>query len=167
MEIKSEDFFEKKENKTITNDNKTKGSFSKNDYINSNNIRKDVLDKIIDFEKEGEIINKEDFDEDNKEENIMLKTILEDLNKNILINVKEQEVDQKQKAIDELLELFKYPHSDKNIRMNASPFKPLFQPKIVSMVGRVFYNSTDNNDNMNSTKDNTNSCNNNGGIVDN
>ena len=97
------------------------------------------MNDIIDFEKEGEIIKKQDFEEDNKEEDLMFKKILEDLDKNILINIKKQEEDQKQKAINELLVI---------------PFKPLLQPKKISMVGRVFFNSNSNNDNT--TKENTN-----------
>ena len=50
----------------------------------------------------------------------MLKTILEDLDKNIQINIKKQEEDQKQKAIDEILSILKYPKSDSNIRDNVS-----------------------------------------------
>ena len=59
------------------------------------------------------------------------------------------------------LEILKYLHSDKNIRISSSPFKPLLQPKKVSMVGRVFFYSTDNNDNISTTKDNTNCSNDN------
>ena len=91
----------------------------------------------------------------------MLKTILEDLDKNIQINIKKQEEEQKQKAIDEILSILKYPKSDSNIRDNVSPFKPLLHPKKVSMVGRVFFYSTDNNDNISTTKDNTNCSNDN------
>ena len=119
------------------------------------------------MEKEGEIINKQDFEEDNKERDIILNDILEDLNKNVFINIKRQEEDSKQKAIKEILEILKYPHSDKDIRMGISPFKPLLQPKKVSMVGRVFYNSADKDNNIinfDNTKDTANSSNNNIGI---
>ena len=118
------------------------------------------------FQKEGENIYEVISEEDNKEEDFILKAILEDLNKNIIINVKEQEEVQKQKAIDEILQILKSPHSDKNTKINSSPFKSLFQPKKISMVGRVFYNSTNNNENINSNKDNTNSSNNNGGTIE-
>ena len=119
------------------------------------------------MEKEGDIINKQDFEEDNKERDIILNDILEDLNKNVFINIKRQEEDSKQKAIKEILEILKYPHSDKDIRMGISPFKPLLQPKKVSMVGRVFYNSADKDNNIinfDNTKDTANSSNNNIGI---
>ena len=91
----------------------------------------------------------------------MLKTILEDLDKNIQINIKKQEEEQKQKAIDEILSILKYPKSDSNIRDNVSPFKPLLYPKKVSMVGRVFFYSINNNDNISTIKDNTNCSNDN------
>ncbi len=124
------------------------------------------------MEKEGDIINKQDFEEDNKERDIILNDILEDLNKNVLINIKRQEEDSKQKAIKEILEILKYPHSDKDIRMGISPFKPLLQPKKVSMVGRVFYNSADKDDNNNyvnpdNINDKTNSRNNKLGNINN
>ena len=48
------------------------------------------------FQKEGENIYEVISEEDNKEEDFILKAILEDLNKNIIINVKEQEEVQKQ-----------------------------------------------------------------------
>ena len=108
----------------------------------------------------------------------MFKMILEDLDKNILINVKEQEEEQKQKAIGEilflviidvfynyfplknfvfifgnnLLEILKYLHSDTNIRISSSTFKPLLRPKKISMGGRVFFNNNiSNNDNNNNS----------------
>ena len=79
---------------------------------------------------------------------------MEDLNKNILINVKEEEEDKNQMACREILEILRYPLSQKNVRGVISPFKPLLQPKKVSMVGKVFYNSTTDND-ENKTRDNT------------
>ena len=112
--------------------------------INFLNKEDDIKDNTILFEKEGEddIIDKKDFDEDTKEDNVVLNDILEDLNKNILISVKEEEEEEKnQKACQEILELLGYPKSQKNIRGVISPFKPLLQPKKISMVGKVFYNS--------------------------
>ncbi len=61
-------------------------------------------------------------------------------------------------ACREILEILRYPRSHKNLRGVVSPFKPLFQPKKISMVGKVFYNSTENEDNK--TRDNTNINNN-------
>ena len=153
MEIKNEDILEKIEKDSIFKDILKNEEFNNLEFSNLVNKERDMKD-ILDFEKEGEIIKKHDFEEDNKEEDLMFKKILEDLDKNILINIKKQEEDQKQKAINELLEILKYPHSDKNVRISSSPFKPLLQPKKISMVGRVFFNSNSNNDNT--TKENTN-----------
>ena len=153
MEIKNDDILEKIEKDSIFKDILKNEEFNKLEFSNLVNKERKMND-IIDFEKEGEIIKKQDFEEDNKEEDLMFKKILEDLDKNILINIKKQEEDQKQKAINEILEILKYPNSDKNVRISSSPFKPLLQPKKISMVGRVFFNSNLNNDNI--TKENTN-----------
>ena len=161
MEIKKEFFFEKIENNLIKKEPQTNKEDYKIDIQNIINNEKYLKDKAIDLETEGEIIKINEFVEDNKEEDLMLKTILEDLDKNIQINIKKQEEEQKQKAIDEILSILKYPKSDSNIRDNVSPFKPLLHPKKVSMVGRVFFYSTDNNDNISTTKDNTNCSNDN------
>ena len=80
-----------------------------------------------------------DFEDDNKEENSVIKDILDDLNKNIEINIKENE-NNNYKACKEILNILKYPHSDKNIRDNISPFKPLTKPRKVSLIGKVFFN---------------------------
>ena len=109
MEIKNEDILEKIEKDSIFKDILKNEEFNKLEFSNLVNKERDMND-IIDFEKEGEIIKKQDFEEDNKEEDLMFKKILEDLDKNILINIKKQEEDQKQKAINELLEILKYPH---------------------------------------------------------
>ena len=52
-------------------------------------------------------------------------------------------------AYSEVLEILKYNQSDKDIRSEISPFKPMQEPKKISMVGRVFYNSADKDDNNN------------------
>ena len=153
MEIKNEDILEKIEKDSIFKEILKNEDFNKLEFGDLVNKERDMND-IIDFEKEGENIKKQDFEEDNKEEDLMFKRILEDLDKNVLINIQKQEEDQKQKAINEILEILKYPHSDKNVRISSSPFKPLLQPKKISMVGRVFFNSNSNNDNT--TKENTN-----------
>jgi hypothetical protein len=91
-----------------------------------------------DFEKELELeIAKKDFDEDIYEEDLVFNSLLEDLNKNIYINVKTQEEEKNQMACRELLQIIKYPYCD---------FKPLLRPRKVSMVGRVFFNRSDNED---------------------
>ena len=139
--------------------------------INDNNNVINYFSNII-LEKESENKNDNDiadFDEDNKEENIEFKTILDDLNKNIEINVKELE-NENYKECQEILEILKYPRSDKNIRGGISPFKPLLKPKKISLVGKVFYNIPDdennNTDNNNNTTENTTyNCNNNGNFL--
>ena len=156
MEAELNDFFKKLEKNKLDNENRTKEiKFNiddiKIDFFNSeNDIKENALSQI----KEDEIIKKEDFDEDAKEDEVVVNPILEDLNKNILINVKEEEEDKNQMACREILEILRYPLSQKNVRGVISPFKPLLQPKKVSMVGKVFYNSTTDND-ENKTRDNT------------
>ena len=156
MKKNTEDILEKLGKNSIIEEIGTNDEYNKVEFINLNNKEKDLKEKIIDFEKEGENIKEQNFEEDTGEDDMMLKMILEDLDKNIFINIKDQEEKWKQKAIDEILESLKYLHSDKNIRISSSPFKPLLQPKKVSMVGRVFFNNSSNNENSNSTKDSTN-----------
>lgn len=146
-------------------------SFENKKEINDNNNVINYFSNII-LEKESENKNDNDiadFDEDNKEENIEFKTILDDLNKNIEINVKELE-NENYKECQEILEILKYPRSDKNIRGGISPFKPLLKPKKISLVGKVFYNIPDdennNTDNNNNTTENTTyNYNNNGNFL--
>ena len=151
---KKEDIIEKLEKDSIKKEIRTNDEFNNIEFFDLVGNEKDMKGLIY-FEKEGENIKKQDFEEDNKEEDLIFKSILEDLDKNILINIKKQEEDQRQNAINEILEILKYPHSDKNVRISSNPFKPLLQPKKISMVGRVFFNSNSNNDN-NTTKENTN-----------
>ena len=104
-----------------------------------------------------------DLYEDNKEENSVFKTILDDLNKNIEINIKELENENKNEC-QEILDILKFPLSDKNIRGRISPFKPLLKPKKISMIGRVFSdiplveinNNTNNNTNENTLSNGNN-----------
>ena len=146
-------------------------SFENKKEVNDNNNVINFFSNII-LEKESENKNDNDiadFDEDNKEENIEFKTILDDLNKNIEINVKELE-NENYKECQEILEILKYPRSDKNIRGGISPFKPLLKPKKISLVGKVFYNIPDdennNTDNNNNTTENTTyNYNNNGNFL--
>ncbi len=156
MEAELNDFFEKLEKNKLDNENRTKEiKFNIDDIkIDFFNSEKDIKENALSQIKEDEIIKKEDFDEDAKEDEVVVNPILEDLNKNILINVKEEEEDKNQMACREILEILRYPLSQKNVRGVISPFKPLLQPKKVSMVGKVFYNSTTDND-ENKTRDNT------------
>ena len=156
MEAELNYFFEKLEKNKLDNENRTKEiKFNIDDIkIDFFNSEKDIKENALSQIKEDEIIKKEDFDEDAKEDEVVVNPILEDLNKNILINVKEEEEDKNQMACREILEILRYPLSQKNVRGVISPFKPLLQPKKVSMVGKVFYNSTTDND-ENKTRDNT------------
>ena len=156
MEAELNDFFEKLEKNKLDNENRTKEiKFNIDDIkIDFFNSEKDIKENALSQIKEDEIIKKEDFDEDAKEDEVVVNPILEDLNKNILINVKEEEEDKNQMACREILEILRYPINKKNVRGVISPFKPLLQPKKVSMVGKVFYNSTTDND-ENKTRDNT------------
>ena len=137
-------------------------SFENKKEVNDNNNVINYFSNII-LEKESENKNDNDiadFDEDNKEENNEFKTILDDLNKNIEINVKEIENDN-HKECQEILDILKYPRSDKNIRGGISPFKPLLAPKKISLEGRILvsHNNPDdennNTDNNNNTTENT------------
>ena len=119
----------------------------KNNFEKNNSLEEDFRMKAFfspkepnknfkDFEKELELeIAKQDFDEDINEEDLFFNSLLEDLNKNIYINVKKQEEEKNQMACRELLQIFNYPYGD---------FKPLKRPRKVSMVGRVFFNRNDN-----------------------
>ena len=156
MEAELNDFFEKLEKNKLDNENRTKEiKFNIDDFkIDFFKNDKEIKEEVLSLIKENEIIKKQDFDEDAKEDEVVVNPILEDLNKNILINVKEEEEDKNQMACREILEILRYPLSQKNVRGVISPFKPLLQPKKVSMVGKVFYNSTTDND-ENKTRDNT------------
>ena len=165
MEPDLKHFFEKIDKELIKNENRTKYLNSKIEDFDLNFLRKDegIKEKPISFEKEGETIDKKDFEEDIREDNLVLNNILEDLNKNILINVMEEEEEEKnQKACQEILEILRYPKSHKNLRGVISPFKPLLQPKKISMVGKVFYNSAYYDENK--TSENTTNINSNNNI---
>ena len=145
MESDLKDFFEKIEQIKLDDDIliKDENSQKEDNKINFTENEKDLQEKGHSFEKDKEIIKNQSFDEDEKEGEQILNIILEDLNKNIFINIKEE--DKNQMACREILEILRYPLSHKNIRGVVSPFKPLFQPKKVSMVGKVFFNSTTDN----------------------
>ena len=141
-----------------------------------NNEQKDLINKKIDFDNsfintnlnlsfdnyfyhKDKYLDKE-FIDDKNEDNIEIKNILNDLDKNIALNIKENE---NAKECEEILNILKKPLSDKNVRFNYSPFKPLLKPRKISMVGKVFYdipnddNNLENNNTQNSTN-NSNEC---------
>ena len=94
----------------------------KKDINNTNFFQNSMAEK---GEQNEDFFN--DLYEDNKEENSVFKTILDDLNKNIEINIKELENENKNEC-QEILDILKFPLSDKNIRGRISPFKPLLKP---------------------------------------
>ena len=155
MELELKEFVEKIEKDLLDEGKRTKDLSGIIDDIKIDDLEneEDIKESTLSLEKEGELIDKKDFYEDIKEETQELNTILEDLNKNILINVKEEKEDKNQKACQEILEILGYTRSHKNLRGVVSPFKPLFQPRKISMVGRVFYNSAYQDENK--TKEDT------------
>ena len=138
-------FSEKIDKNRLNEQDRKKDINSKIDHFKSNpSHEEDFLNEnVLFFQTKGEIIKKEDCEEDINEEILELNTILEDLNKNIIIDIKEEEKDKNQMACQEILEIL-------SIR---SPFKPLSQPKKVSMVGKVFYNSSYYNDEIKERND--------------
>ena len=149
----------------IININEFHFSFENKNEINYTN---NILPHISENENE-KIENAEtnDFEDDNKEENSVFEAILNDLNKNIEINIKELENENKNyRECQEILEILKYPLSDKNIRNGISPFKPLLKPKKVSLIGKVLCDiHIDNNSHNNSTENTSSNVNNNGKIL--
>ena len=137
MEIDLKDFLEKIDLQIESLNNKTPPNFAYPDKTTF----------------EDETIQEKNFDEDLNEDNSIIKTILDDLNKNIFIDIKEEEEDKNQKACKEILGILRYSKSNENIRGVISPFKPLAQPRKISMIGKVFYNYD--NDNSNKTRENT------------
>ena len=102
-------------------------------------------------------------DEDSKEENSIFKSLLDDLNGNIELNLKDEINNCKE--CQEILDILKYPHSDKNIRGGISPFKPLLRPKKISLIGRVFYDIPDDENNNTTTENTTLNDHNNGKML--
>ena len=174
MDIMKYNIFDETKEEKIEKDIRTKESLDIIEDIDIDKFKNytEINKDSIPLKYEEYLINKQDFEEDNIERDIILNDILEDLNKNIEININQQQEDSKQKAIEEILEILKYNQSDKDIRSEISPFKPMQEPKKISMVGRVFYNSADKDDNNNyvnpdNINDKTNSCNNKLGNINN
>ncbi len=143
------------ENAIDVKEMKIKENYNINDFSFSFENKKEIdtnfLSNII-LEKDTENKNNdyEEEEEDNKEENSVLQSILDDLNKNVEINVKDLgNENENYKECQEILDILKYPRSHKNVRENISPFKPLLKPKKVSLIGKVFYDFPDENNNNN------------------
>ena len=137
--------------------------FSLIQKLNINNKSNDINNENIDFE--NDFINS-NLSFDNNFENkdkLLIKDFIDDknednLDKNININIKEKE-NKNFKECQEILNILKKPLSDKNIRFYNSPFKPLLKPRKISMVGRVFYDipNDENNTNSVTTQNSSNS----------
>ena len=104
---------------------------------------------IKNSDKDIIFINKNDFISDDKDEDYNdILSILSDLNKNIELNIKEDENKYKNKnskECQEIINILKNPLNNiKNIKNNTnlcSPFKPLLKPKKISMAGKIIYNT--------------------------
>ena len=114
----------------------------------------DMLLKKDDI-KDNYIMENDCIEDKNEEEDCEILTIINDLNKNIEINMKDIE-NKNYNECQEILNILRKPLSGKNVRDYISPFKPLLKPKKISMVRKVFYNDyNDNNDCIN-THDSSN-----------
>ncbi len=150
MEKNRKDIYQNIEDLNIDENTSKKDTNYKEDKIIFN-IKKDISDMA--FERIEESIKEEDFEEDQKEEMMIFNSILEEFDKSIIIHGNEKEEDKEQLAIKEILNIIKY-------NKEISPFKPLYKPKKVSMIGKVFYNNADsgkNNINKDNCKLNSNS----------
>ena len=131
--------------------------FENNFILNVSFEKKNFKDEIFD---KNISIKKMDFLDDKNEENNEIKSILSDLDKNIEINIKENE-NKNYNECQEILNILKKPLSDKNLRFYNSPFKPLLKPRKISMVGKILCGiPNDENDNTKNTSQNSSNCNN-------
>ena len=157
--------------------NKTKFVNKENNYlrdlINEElNLEKDFLDSNISFDccfnSKNKVLDKDidltkiDFIKDKNDEENEIKSILSELDKNIEITLKEKD---NYKECQEILNILKKPLSEKNVRFYRSPFKPLEKPRKISMVGKIIFNDTkddeeDNKSEITQNSSNTNDINN-------
>ena len=147
--------FHSKFNKTSRYNEKIdfENNFISNLSFEKKNFKDEIFDKYIS-------IKKMDFLDDKNEENNEIKSILSDLDKNIEINIKENE-NKNYNECQEILNILKKPLSDKNLRFYNSPFKPLLKPRKISMVGKILCGiPNDENDNTKNTSQNSSNCNN-------
>jgi hypothetical protein len=126
-------------------------SLSFESYFSSNDILSKKNDIKDNYTMESDFIEEKKEDEDSE-----LLTIIDDLNKNIEINMKEIENKNYIECQEEILNILRKPLTSENDRYNISPFKPLLKPKKISMVGKVFYNDyIDNIDYINTSDSST------------
>ena len=106
-----------------------KENFNVDEFFFSFGNQKEIKDKNFfsnnKLEKEKEIAknNNNYFEEDNKEENDILKSILDELDENKKINFEEKE-NENSKVYQEILDILRTPVDDKKIDLDISPFKP-------------------------------------------
>ena len=114
-------------------------------------------------------IKKIDFIEEKSEDNNEIQSILNILNNKSEINIREkQKEDNNYNECQEIINILKKPLSEKNVRFYSSPFKPLLKPRKISLEGKVLYNSSKNEININnvnsSDTQNSSNC---GNIINN
>ena len=149
IEIKSEEEFLDSINKNLEKINSNKSNiFSEKDSMNnSENFEQIFSNNNIIYNNLKE--NNDNEVEDNKEEeNNKINNILIELNKNIEIDIPENQ------ECKEILQILRKPYSDKDLRKN-NPFKSLSKPRKISLVGRVFSDIPD--DEESATTKNSNS----------
>ena len=125
-------------------------SFEKEESKEEDDIRQFLLDSQIMNKNSSESSDSEDENEDKIEEQNIFKNILNDLNKNIEINIKETQIENKNyEECQEILSILKKPLSHKNLKTSYlySPFKQLIRPKRVSLKGRVLSDIPDDTEN--------------------
>ena len=95
-------------------------------------------------------IKKIDFIEEKSEDNNEIQSILNILNNKSEINIREkQKEDNNYNECQESINILKKPLNEKNVRFYSSPFKPLLKPRKISLEGKVLYNSSKNEININ------------------
>ena len=93
-----------------------------------------IFDKDINFKKIDFIEEKNEENNENNE----IESILNDLDKNIEINIKETDIENNNyQECQEILNILRRPLSHKNLQFFYSPFKPLVTPRKISMEGKV------------------------------
>ena len=134
-------------NNQISND----CSFEKEDFDDENDIGHFFLNNQIVSENSSESSDNEDEENDRLEEQDIFNNILNDLNKNIEIDLKETQTyeNKNYEECQEILSILKKPLSHKNLKTSYlySPFKQLIRPKRVSLKGRVLSDIPDNTEN--------------------
>ena len=148
IEIKSEKEFLDSINKNLEkiNSNKSNAFFEEDCPDNTDNLEQIFSNQKMIFK---DLIENDDCEiEDHKEENNIINNILIELNKNIEIDIPENQ------ECKEILQILRKPYSDKDLRKN-NPFKSLSKPRKISLVGRVFSDIPD--DEESATTKNSNS----------